>query len=106
MLCVSNEILNEYQEIIAEKASAIVASNVILTIVKSPYTLFFSPEYHFNLITSDVDDNKFVDCAIQAGAEYIVTEDHHFDVLKQIDFPKVSVIGLTEFSNRLKTENN
>ena len=41
----------------------------------------------FNLIQKDPDDNKFVDCAITAGARYIVTEDHHYDVLKWKDFP-------------------
>lgn len=53
--------------------------------------------YHFNLITADPDDNKFVDCAIQANARYIVTNDHHYDVLRQIDFPKVGVIKLIDF---------
>ena len=38
----------------------------------------------FGLITADADDNKFVDCAIIAGAKYIVTEDRRFNVLKEI----------------------
>lgn len=40
---------------------------------------------------------KFVDCAIVAGAKYIVSEDHHFDVLKSIDFPHVNVITIEQF---------
>lgn len=39
----------------------------------------------------------FVDCAIVANAQYIVTEDRHFKVLETIDFPKVDVVGLDEF---------
>ena len=49
------------------------------------------------LIEEDPDDNKFVDCAIVAGADYIVSEDAHFRVLEKIPFPKVNVILLNQF---------
>ena len=38
-----------------------------------------------------------------ANARYIVTEDHHFDVLKAIPFPAVDVIGIDEFVHQLET---
>lgn len=44
-----------------------------------------------NLIQSDSDDNKFVDCCITANAQYIVSNDRHFDILKHIEFPHVNV---------------
>ena len=43
-----------------------------------------------------------MDCAIQAGAVYIVSEDSHFNILKECDFPKVVVIGLDEFVAELR----
>ena len=43
------------------------------------------------------DDNKFVDCAITAGATYIVSNDHHFAELEHYDFPKVDVLTLAKF---------
>ena len=101
ILCVSNEILNEYQEIIERVANATVATNVVNAIVRSPHTLFFTPQYHFHLIEQDTDDNKFVDCAIIANADYIVSEDSHFNVLKSIPFPSVRVIRLDEFIDEL-----
>lgn len=58
--------------------------------------------YHFRLIEADADDNKFVDCAVAANAEYIVTNDAHFDILKQIDWPKLTVIAIKEFVKQLK----
>ena len=61
-----------------------------LDIIKESY-------FHFGLIKTDVDDNKFVDCAIQANAHYIVTNDHHYDVLRHIEFPKVGLIKLMDF---------
>ncbi len=57
-----------------------------------------SSRLHFHLLSGvDEDDNKFVDCAIAAGADYIVTEDHHFDYLRQIPFPQLNVISLDDF---------
>ena len=47
-----------------------------------------------------INDNKFVDCAIAGNARYIVTEDHHFDVLKEIPFPKVAVINIDDFASQ------
>ena len=44
-----------------------------------------------NLIQLDSDDNKFVDCCITANAQYIVSNDRHFDILKHIEFPHVNV---------------
>lgn len=101
-LCVSNEILSEYEEIIGRVANEIVAHNVVNAIARSPFTLFFDPRFHFQLIEQDPDDNKFVDCAIIAGADYIVSEDSHFHVLDKIDFPKVHVIRLDEFMKEVR----
>lgn len=96
-LCVSNEILSEYAEVIERVANAEVAHNIVNAIVRSPYTCFFDPHFHFRLIEQDPDDNKFVDCAIIAGADYIVTEDAHFRVLEDISFPKVYIVRLECF---------
>ena len=70
---------------------------MISEIIHSPYTVFVDPQYRFHLIEQDYDDNKFVDCAIVSGADYIVSDDAHFEVLKSIPFPQVSVIRLQEF---------
>ena len=96
-LCVSNEILEEYAEILQQLAGEHTAEMVLDAIVRNNHVLFFTPHYRFNLITVDPDDNKFVDCAIQANARYIVTNDKHYDVVRQIDFPKVGVIRLLDF---------
>ena len=56
-----------------------------------------SPTFFFNLIQIDPDDNKFVDCAICGNAEYIVSNDTHFNILKNIEFPKIKVVKIDEF---------
>ena len=40
-----------------------------------------SPSFFFRTITADRDDDKFADCAITAHADWIVTEDGHFQAL-------------------------
>lgn len=97
VLCVTNEIIEEYQEVIARNINARVAEAIVYTILTRGNVRRLDPHYHFQLIKSDPDDNKFVDCAIAANAKYIVTEDHHFDVLRQIAFPSVAVIGIDDF---------
>ena len=96
-LCVSNEIISEYEEILQRFFRPDFAEAVLHAILKSRNVMFFSPHYHFNLIQVDPDDNKFVDCAIQANARFIVTNDHHYDILRQIEFPRVDIITLAEF---------
>jgi predicted nucleic acid-binding protein len=90
----TTEILEEYSEIISGKASPQFAQLATEAILNNPYTLMITPYYKFGLISADPDDNKFVDCAIAANAQYIVTDDHHYNVLNTIEFPKVSVIKL------------
>ena len=96
-LCVSNEIIEEYIEIMQKLMGLAVAEYVIKTILNSSFVKVITPYYNFHLIVADKDDNKFVDCAIAAEAKCIVTNDHHYDVLKTIPFPKVEVVSLVEF---------
>lgn len=98
ILCVSNDIITEYMEILSRKVSVEFATNIVVAILKSTNTKLFDPQYHFHLITQDPDDNKFVDCAIIANADYIVSEDAHFRVLSDISFPRVNVVTLDQFA--------
>lgn len=102
-LCVSNEILNEYEEILAIHASPEVAHNVVEAIARHPQTIYRESYYRFHLLRDiDKDDDKFVDCAITANADYIVTEDSHFEQLKQIPFPRLNILSLDEFTAALR----
>ena len=101
-LCFSDEILDEYEEIIEQRTgSSEIAHSVVNAIINRSNTRHIEVYYHFNLIETDKDDNKFVDCAIKATAKYIVSNDHHFDILKQIPFPKVEVIDINRFMEEL-----
>ncbi len=102
-MCVSNEILTEYEEILAVHTSPEVAHNVVEAIARHPQPCYREYYYRFHLLKDiDEDDDKFVDCAITAGADYIVTEDSHFDHLKNIPFPRLNILTLDEFNETLK----
>ena len=95
-LCITNEILQEYEEVLELRISKDFAKRIIEKILYNDNTLLFDPYFKFNLIQADPDDNKFVDCAVCANAKFIVTEDKHFQILKNIEFPKVDIITLDE----------
>ena len=101
ILCVSNEIIEEYEEIIASHMSSVAAQIAIEAILRANNVLRVDARFRFNLIKTDADDNKFVDCAIVANADYIVTEDSHFNILKSIPFPKVRIKRLHDFLEEL-----
>ena len=105
-LCASNEILDEYQEILEQQISPTVAENVVMLILNQENVQLVDPHFRMGIIIADPDDNKFVDCAFAANATYIVSDDSHFDVLKEVDFPQLLVLKLNEFLVLLQSEEN
>lgn len=82
-----------------------VAHNVVESIARHPQTVYRESYFRFHLLSDiDKDDDKFVDCAITANADYIVTEDSHFSHLKRIEFPKLTVLTLDEFNESLRCQ--
>ena len=100
-LCVNTEILDEYEEILSQKINSEVATNVVEAIARLHTTTYQEIFVHFGLIQDDEDDNKFVDCAVSASASYIVTNDKHYNILKNLPWPKITVVSIQEFMNLL-----
>lgn len=96
-LCVNTEILDEYEEILSKKINSEVATNVVEAIARLHTTVYQEIYVHFNLIRDDADDNKFADCAVASGAEFIVTNDKHYNVLKRTPWPDVNVLNIKDF---------
>ncbi|MHA4894842.1 putative toxin-antitoxin system toxin component, PIN family [Pedobacter sp. PWIIR3] len=101
-IAITHEILLEYEEIISKHWNAEVAVNVIRSLTELPNAIYTPIHYQMNLITSDDEDNKFVDCAFAANADYIITHDHHFDVLKTIPFPRIPLADINQFKTILQ----
>ena len=101
-LCVTTDILVEYEEIIGQHMGKKFADYVLQLIENAPNVKWVTKYYKWNLIEADADDNKFVDCAISCAAKYLVSDDKHFNLLKSISFPKVEVLKAQQFKELLK----
>jgi putative PIN family toxin of toxin-antitoxin system len=94
---ISNDILSEYVEIIEQKTNFLVASNIAEMLLNLKNVEKVDIYFEWKLILSDLDDNKYVDAYVCSNADYVITNDHHFKILKQIAFPKVNVLTVDEF---------
>jgi uncharacterized protein len=103
-LCVTTEIVFEYAEVIEEHMGIEVSESVVGVLENLSNVHIITSWFKFDLIKKDRDDNKFVDCAVASNAQFIVTEDKDFRVLKKIDFPKIEVLGIKEFEKKLNQE--
>jgi len=101
-LVLSNDILSEYTEVIERKANAIVSNNMAEMLLNLDNLNKVEVYFEWKLIDKDPDDNKYVDAAIVGAADFIVSNDQHFKILKSVDFPKVNVIGIDEFLDLIR----
>lgn len=101
-LCISNAILDEYEEIISQQWSPTVAQSTVEVLLKSPFVSRFDPHYNWTLIKADPDDDKFADCAVASSSSFLVTDDGHFKILKDQTFPPINVISAEDFLDFLE----
>lgn len=99
-ICVTTEILLEYEEIITQKMGKRASEAAMGILENLNNVVYITTYYEFELL-ADPDDNKFVDCAIASGANFIVSEDTDFNALENIDFPKVNIINVKEFRAKI-----
>lgn len=86
---VSSSILLEYEEIITSLAGTAAwasMARLINLIDLSGNLMHIAPHFRYQIIANDPDDNAFTDCAITAGADYVITEDRHFAPLANAGF--------------------
>ena len=96
-LVLSNDILSEYIEIIERKTNFSVSNNIAEILLNLDNLNKVEVYFEWKLVDKDPDDNKYVDAAVVGAADFIVSNDKHFRVLKSVDFPKVKVIGIDQF---------
>jgi len=104
ILLVSNEILTEYVGKCAEKYGPELSSEKLDFLLEFINVELITPYYYWNLIEVDPDDNKFINCAIAGQADFIVTHDKHFNILADIDFPKVNTLRVDELKHLLQID--
>ncbi|GAB4491166.1 MAG: putative toxin-antitoxin system toxin component, PIN family [Saprospiraceae bacterium] len=103
-LLLSNEVITEYEEVIAQRYDRKTVQDVLRLLVSLQNAELIAPHYHWKLIINDPDDDKFVDLAVAGNADSIVTNDRHFNVLTQISFPVVKTMKAEEFLEMLAAQ--
>jgi uncharacterized protein len=94
---ISNEILNEYYEILSDFYSPQTAEIVVGILLAAENVELAEPYFSYNFIVKDPEDNKFSNLAISTNAQYLVSNDKHFKIFKDIDFPHLNVVKLKKF---------
>lgn len=89
---ISNSILLEYEEVLHRRYPPSALTDFFEFIHHSENVIFVNPAYRFRLPVVDKSDQKFVDCAICGGADFLITNDKHFNILKDVQFPKLQII--------------
>ena len=102
-LVISNDILTEYEEVIIRKTNVLIASNILEAISNLSNVLKQEIYIKWDIIEKDRDDNKFVDAAIAGNCNYLVSNDRHFNILKQRGNELVKLINIQEFLEIIET---
>lgn len=96
--CASMEILNEYQEIIREmvrRKQGNIDVSILNPLIRSMEVIEPASKIE---ICRDPDDDKFINCARDAQAMYIVSGDKDLLVIQQ--FENISIVTAKEFCER------
>ena len=96
-LCITTDILLEYEEVITQKRNVELAKLVVDVILSMPNLVRVEVYFNFGLPAKDPDDQKFTDCAVACGADFLVTGDNDFHELQRLSFPPVQVVSPGEF---------
>ena len=91
-LCLSTEILFEYEEIFLIKWGNEVTENLLSRLVRAKNIELSTVYFSFNMIYNDADDNKFADLYLSSNADFIVSNDTKLLALNKTDFPKFQVV--------------
>ena len=98
-LLLSKEVVLEYEEIFSSKISPEFSGFLIKALLENPFIDKVEIFYQWNLISQDADDNKFIDLGLNGNADYLITNDKHFNLVKSISFPTLKIITIKDFSD-------
>ena len=96
-LCLSTEVLLEYEEIFTSKWGVEVTENLFARMLKADNISFFNNYFDFNL-SKDIDDDKFINLYIASNSDFLITNDNDILQFKNNPFPPLKIFTLQEFS--------
>ena len=104
-IAVSEDILKEYEEILQRHAAKGADKLIMEIFIESPDIYVQTVYYKWNALDNDPEDNKFFDIAVAANADYLITDDVHFNKVSKLKFPKINVLSSKEFLKIIKDNN-
>lgn len=92
-------IIEEFQEVMKRDFEASEESVAKRTLFVMKFARMVYPVLSYSVVKEDPDDNKIVECAVAAEADYIITYDKH--LLALISFMGIKIINPIEALKRL-----
>jgi uncharacterized protein len=102
ILCLTQEILEEYLRVMARLPIAPETKSKLVTILQEKRNIeLVNPSRHYAIIPEDPEDDKFIDCAVEAQADYIISGDRHLLQVKA--FRDIPIYSPKEFLKSIKS---
>ena len=101
LLCLTREVLEEYLRVMARLPIAPETKSRLVAILEEKRNLeLVTPSKHYAVIREDPEDDKFIDCAVEAKADYIISGDEH--LLRVKAYRGIPICSPKEFLQRIK----
>ena len=93
----SNELIDEFIEVIFRPKFDFLQKDVKLTIIRAIISNsdIVDPKMKLNIIKEDEKDNKFLECALTGDAKFIISGDNH--LLKLKEFEGIKIVNASKF---------
>ena len=102
ILCLTEQILEEYLCVMARLPIAPGTKNRLVAILQEKRNIeMVNPSRHYTAIPEDPGDDKFIDCAVEAQSDYIISGDGHLLQIKA--FRGIPVYSPKEFLQIIKS---
>lgn len=75
--------------------------NEVIDLIREKAVIVTKDRYETDVITADCSDNKFLACALEADADYIVSGDNHLLEIKH--FHKIQIVDANAFVKKFKS---
>src|SRR5438046_1679842 len=92
-VAISDPIIAEIERVLRVKWQADDIADTLKLI--SSFTLRVEPKQTLDVVKSDKDDNRIVECAVESGSEAIVTHDK--DLLQMKEYQGIRVVKVLDF---------
>jgi uncharacterized protein len=102
-LAISESLVKELQGVL-QRPKFELSAQLVQTIVSEYANIasWIEPAEHFKVVVDDPSDNYFIDCAVAAKADYLITGDKH--LLNLGTFKMIKIVSVDSFIDLLSSE--